>query len=235
MLALGWAVQLHAQDDSPQLRRIIDAYQRTYSGANAGDRLSSVIIKGTQTQGEVEYDFVLRKKEPNSIRFRLSNDSASVICGYNGAMAWKRIERNGKVQIDELSDGELRNLQREANFQGPLLGYSQGRDGHQIQLMGTSVVSGRTAYKIQVKEPGSLVAVYYLGTDDHYLLRRELLDEGGTVALTSDYRDYRVVNGFPFSFNVVNTLGDEQLSVTAIDSVSVNPGQLNFYFEKPTY
>lgn len=226
--------QLAAQSDSTQLHRVVDAYQRTYSGDWAGNSLSSVIIKGTQTHGDVSYDFLLRKKEPNSIRFRLSNADASIICGYNGRDAWKRTERDGQVEILDLKDTQLANLRREADFYGPLIRYNRNNDVT-LTLLGTVVVNAQTAYKIRASEQGNVDAIYYIGTAGYYLLRRELLDDTGAVSLQTDYKNYRMVGGFPFAFEIVNIIGTQQRSVTMVDSVQVNPGQLSFYFQKPTY
>ena len=227
-------IPARAQSGAGQLRWILDSFQRTFAGENAGDRLSSVIIRGTQRQGGIEYDFVLRKKEPDSIRFRLGNGSASIAYGFNGVLAWERIERDGTVEINELTGDRRTILLNEADFYGPLLSFDR-RQNAVLELLGTKVVNAQTAFKIRVERSGKLDAFYYIGAGSYYLLRRELLDVEGEVVLRTDYSDHRLVEGFPFAFTITNIVGDQQESVTEVETVIVNPGQLNFYFDKPTY
>ena len=233
-VALFWVIQLQAQNETDKLHRILDSYQRSFSGGKPGDRLSSVLIKGTQTQGDVTYDFLLRKKEPDSLRFRLSNEGASVVCGFNGTIGWQRVERDGKVEILDLPSAELRKLEREADFSGPLIRSLSDQDVA-IELLDAVVVNATTAYKLRVEEPGAPTMHYYLATSNYTLMRREVLNASGSVVLTTDYRNYKVVGGFPFAFEVINIIGEMERSVTSIESIEVNPGQLSFYFEKPTY
>ena len=137
------ALKAFASEEVEQLRRVMEAYQECYGSEYAANRLNSVTLRGTQLQGGVEYDFLLRKKQPESMRLRLSHGTASVICGYNGEDGWRRIECGGKVTIQSLSGVDLEVLRREADFNGLLLRAYQ--DEGFLQLLGTKLVNGRTA------------------------------------------------------------------------------------------
>ena len=64
---------LSAEHDAAQIRRILNGYRKLYDGYRASEVLRSVVIRGEQTQGEQQFDFLLRKKQPDSMRYSLSN------------------------------------------------------------------------------------------------------------------------------------------------------------------
>ena len=67
LLALS-GLTLSAQDNAGKMRRVLDGYRKAYGGYRASDALSSVTVRGEQVQAERSYKFLLRKKQPNSIR-----------------------------------------------------------------------------------------------------------------------------------------------------------------------
>jgi hypothetical protein len=59
------------------------------------------------------------------------------------------------------------------------------------------------------------------------------IDSDGSDGLETSYRDYREVDGYQFAYEIENRIGDQLLSLVEIDTIKVNPGLLNFYFERP--
>ncbi|ADE54107.1 hypothetical protein Caka_1086 [Coraliomargarita akajimensis DSM 45221] len=222
------------QSDAIEMRRVIDAYKRVYSGPRAGSALASFIIKGTQQQGDVRYSFTMRKKSPDSIRFSLNSGDATVTCGYNGSVGWKRMERGGEVLIEVLEGADLNALRSEAEFRGPLYRYFGDR-GLYRELLGQVSQNERTAYRILVKGTEVQDAIYFIDVESYFLLRRDLLNSEGEVVQETHYRKHRLVEGFPFAFEIENRAAGEQLSLSEVDSVEINLGMLDFYFEKPSY
>ena len=236
ILLLGFGVlPLSAQESSAgKMRRVLDGYRKAYGGYRASEILKSVTIRGEQVQGEQTYEFLLRKKQPDAIRYSLRNRSNSVVCGYDGEVGWQRVETGGVVTITELEGAALNSLVREADFDGPLLRYFS-RSGIHIRLLDTAVVEGRPTHKLEVSEVGASDAHYYISMDAYHIVRKDILNDEGEVALETIYRDYREAGGFPFPFEIESKRDGKRVSLTRVKEVEVNPGQLSFYFRKPSY
>ncbi len=225
---------LSAQENAGKLRRVLDGYRKAYGGYRASEVLRSVTIRGDQLQGQQRYEFLLRKKQPKSIRYSLSNGANSVVCGYDGKIGWQRVETGDVVTITELEGSALQALLREADFEGPLLRYFS-RSDISIRLLDTAILNGRPTHQLEVVELGAPTAYYYLNFDAYQIVRKDLLNKEGEIVLETHYRDYRQVDGFPFPFEIESKRGGKQVSLTKVEEVEVNPGQLSFYFQKPTY
>ncbi len=233
ILALGLGT-LCAEENAGKLHRVLDGYRKAYGGFRASEILKSVTLRGEQLQGDQNYEFLLRKKRPNSIRYSLSNRSNSVVCGYDGEVGWQRVDTGGVVTISDLEGIALESLIREAEFDAPLLRYFS-RSGIRIRLLDTAVLEGRPTYQLEVVERGAPTAHYYLSMDAYQIVKKDLLNEEGEVVLETNYRNYREVDGIPFPFEIETKRNGKRISLTKVEQVEVNPGQFSFYFRKPTY
>ena len=83
--------------DALAVQRILERYTETLGGSRAVEALSSLSIEGTQTQNGKSYHFLMRKKRPNSIRYRLNAGDTSIICGFNGRLGWQRTKVGAEV------------------------------------------------------------------------------------------------------------------------------------------
>jgi hypothetical protein len=176
----------------------------------------------------------MHKKRPDSIRYRLSDGGASVVCSYNGRVGWQRIsDAERKVTIQTLSNSELSSMRDEASFDSPLFRHLE-KPMNQFTISGNEKIGEALAYVLELREHGKLTARYYLDSRSGLLLKRESLAEDGAVLLETSYRDYRPVDGYSFAFEVENRVGDQQISLINVHSILLNPGLLNFYFEMPT-
>lgn len=222
-------------DDDATLRRVIDGYRRLYGGTETGDEaLSSIIIRGVQTQGDKTLDFLLRKKAPHSIRFRLGDERSNVICGYDGRKGWMRVQNGNDVEIKDLQASEIEALARESDFQGVLFRFIENIRA-KFRLGDSVLVEGLPAYEIYVDEFGRDPVRFYLGINTNHLLKRDLLDAKGAVVMETIYRDFQMVEDFPFAFEIEDRVNGETVSLTKIKTIELNRGLLSFYFKKPTY
>ena len=218
--------------DALAVRRILERYTDTLGGSRAVEALSSLSIEGSQSQNGKSYEFLMRKKRPNSIRYRLNAGATSIVCGYNGRVGWQRTKVGGEVTVEDLSAGQLEVLRDEADFDSPLYRHLE-KSWNAITLLEKKLVDGDYVNVLEVKKFGKPLAHYHLNARSGLILKRVRLNADGTPGLETHYRDYREVDGYQFAFEIENRMGDQQLSLIQVHKIEVNPGLLSFYFEKP--
>ncbi len=219
--------------DALAVQRILERYTETFGGSRAVAALSSLSVEGSQVQAGVSYQFFMRKKRPNSIRYRLSAGATSISCGYNGQKGWQRTKVGSEVTVTDLSATQLSVLREEADFDSPLFRHLE-KSWNQITLVGTQQLGDTYVNVLEVKKFSEPFARYYLNSRSGLMLKRVLLNQDGTSGLETLYRDYREVDGYQFAYEVENRLGDQQVSLVNIETIEINPGLLSFYFKKPS-
>ncbi|MGJ8639667.1 MAG: hypothetical protein ACSHYA_09765 [Opitutaceae bacterium] len=221
-----------AQTDSFVMQRALQGYTEAYGGGRDVDALSSISVEGTQEQDGKVYDFLLRKKRPNMIRYRLSHGENSVISAYDGRSAWMQTEQAGEIAVRKLTRVELSALKVEAAFETPLFKHLEDRS-HRVEMSGREIVDGRETYVFVTQAQGGLRCRYFLDARRPHILKKERLGPKDVVELTVLYRDYKEVDGYPFAFEVETQVDGQVVSLVKVSSISANPGLLSFYFRMP--
>lgn len=236
-LIIAWIVCLfpvfgYAQSDAYALHRILQRYTESYGGFRDANALSSLSVEGTIEQNGQTYEFLMRKKRPDSIRYRLTNGMNSVVAGYNGSSGWLRTEAEGKVSIQDLDREAVAALREQAKFESPLFRHLE-KSENEVTLVERTTEGDESVYVIEVRELGSRISRYYLEAKTAHLLRYDELDAAGEITFQTLYRDYKEVEGFPFAHEIENRVAGQTVSLAKVNTVEINPGLLSFYFEKP--
>ena len=234
LVCLLYLLPIHgfAQDDAVTLESILQRFTEAYGGFRDADSLLSLSVEGTILQNGREFDFLMRKKRPHSMRYRLSNESNSVIAGYDGSQGWIRKKIKGEVSIDLLDEESEPSMRKQARFESPLFHHLQKRE-NQIELVERITLDERSILVLEVIECGSELSRYYLDLETAHIVRVDHLDAEGELRIQTHYRDYREVEGFPFAFEIETRVSSETRSLAKVNSIDVNPGILSLYFAKP--
>lgn len=233
-LLTGFAFAATAQElgEGLVLRQVLQRYTETYGGVRDANRLASVSIEGVQIQRGVEYSFHIRKKRPSSLRYQLERGGTRLTSVYNGRRGWLLTEKAGSVSTEELSGAKLEALKREARFESPLYRHSE-KPEVEISLQGREQIGGMDTYVVRVEEAESPPVHYFLHAENSHVLRIDRFNKEGELVFRTLYRDYKLVEGYPFAYEVENRVNGDTVAITRIKSVLVNPGLLSFYFENP--
>ena len=221
-----------AQEDAFTLESVLQRFTKAYGGFRDADALSSLSVEGTILQNGQTFDFLMRKKRPHSMRYRLSNESNSIITGYDGSQGWIRTKNNQEVSIDLLDHEALRKIRDQSRFDSPLFYHLQKRE-YQIELIERTSLDERSVLVLEVIEYDSEASRYYLDLETAHIVRVDHLGADGEFSIQTLYRDYREVEGFPFAFEIETRVNGETKSLAKVNSIDVNPGILSFYFAKP--
>lgn len=231
LFALSAALCL-GQSERYELWVALERFSQTYGGGLDEAGLKSVLIEGQITQGTEQYDFILRKRSPNSIRYTQSRAGRSITFGYNGAIGWQLTSREEDYQVRILDKSEIAIFREEADFEGPLLRNFESYS-NRIRLVRSDRINNEAVRVIEIDRINQQKVRYYLSELRDFILMREQFNSKGECILTTYYRDYRLINNLPFAFEVENFVGEDKISSAKISRVVVNPGVLSFYFEIP--
>ena len=220
------------QEDAFTLESVLQRFTKAYGGFRDADALSSLSVEGIILQNGQTFDFLMRKKRPHSMRYRLSNESSSIITGYDGSQGWIRTKNNQEVSIDLIDQEALRKIRYQSRFDSPLFYHLQKRE-YQIELIERISLDERSVLVLEVIEYDSEASRYYLDLETAHIVRVDHLDAEGGISIQTLYRDYREVEGFPFAFEIETRVGGETRSLAKVKNIDVNPGILSFYFTKP--
>ncbi len=225
---------LIGQDDRGEgvLQRILAQYTETYGGLRDATVLNSVSIEGRLVQDGKEHRFIMQRKRPNLLRYRLFSDAHSVTAGYDGEMGWLRTQTGESVSIERLSGVALVRLRAQAHFESPLFQH-QRKNEYTFKLRASRYLGDRSAEVIEVIDPDGLVSHYFLDSRTTYLLRIDRFDATASLVGQTLYSDYRLMEGYPFAHQVEERAGEKTLSVATVESISVNSGLLSFLFKEP--
>ena len=234
LVCLLYLLPIHgfAQEDAFTLESVLQRFTKAYGGFRDADALSSLSVEGTILQNGQTFDFLMRKKRPHFMRYRLSNESNSIITGYDGSQGWIRTKNNQEVSIDLLDQEARRKIRYQSRFDSPLFYHLQNRE-YQIELIERTSLGGRSVLVLEVIEYESEASRYYLDLETAHIVRVDYLGADGELSIQTLYRDYREVEGFPFAFEIETRVNGKTKSLAKVNSIDVNPGIFSVYFAKP--
>lgn len=168
-------------------------------------RLESV--KTLRTSGKLSIQsfdvrFVEVAKRSDKVREEMTVQGLSQVRAYDGKTAWQVNPFEGRRDPEMLSADDSKDLQIDADIDGPLVNYKE--KGYGAELVGHDSVEGTDCYKIKLTLKNGDIRYYYLDTDTFMELKLETQTSirGSIQENETYYGDYEEVNGiyYPFAF-----------------------------------
>ena len=142
----------------------------------------------------------------------------------NNTHALRLLVKGDSISLSQMGqnpplDEEMRKDIKEEVSPFPELNFS--REGYKTELTSIKNINGKDVYELKVTDPGGKTSFYYydLGTG----LRTRLVKNSSQGQTTTDYSDYRTVDGIQFPWHVDDNQGEIDLDMT-MQSVKVNSG-----------
>lgn len=226
LVPLGVAVA-HVPTPAQELTRdqVLERYYEAVGGLEAWDAVESLKATGTITLGQgMQAPFTVLSKRPKKVRIEFEVQGMEGVQAYDGETAWMFMPFGGQTEPQKMSGSQATNLQEEADFDGPLMGWEE--EGHEVTLMGKDTVDGTAAYRLDVKRANGRVQRYYL--DAEYFLpikitgTREI--QGAEVEYETDLGDYKQVGALMMAHSIESSPagGSGGGQSVRIDSVELN-------------
>ena len=197
VLTLATPLRAQSIDD------IIARYQQRIGGAQKIAAIQSVRRTGKfMGGGGFEANVKNENKRPNKVREEFAFGGMVGVNAYDGATGWKIEPWQGKKDAESLSEGELKGIVEDAQFDDPLFDKS-----NRIELVGTDQIEGTDVYKVKATlASNGDVRTYYLDQDSYVPIKYEVKRtvRGTESEFEVELGDYKEVSGvfFPFSFAI---------------------------------
>ena len=194
------------------------------------ERLAGNISFGTNPPGP----FVVEFKRPHKMRMAIATPDGTLIRVYDGQSGWLKLP--GGEEARAMSPGEVTNISRGADFDGPFLGAAA--KGNKIELAGRLAVEGKDTFKLKVTMNDGTVDYYYIDARTYLpvMWEGERTANGSSVVYVSWFREYKKVDGITFPWVIESATkggkpGDGQRITT--DKIELNVPEDDGRFVKP--
>jgi outer membrane lipoprotein-sorting protein len=185
-------------------------------------------------QGEAS--FVVELKRPLKMHMELTAEDKVLLRVYDGkSQGWQNNPFTGKTTPEPMSEGQVRDVSEDADFDGPLVDYQS--KGNQVELEGKDKLDGRDVWRLKLTTKDGDVRHYLFDAQSFLLLKwegkRKFNDDEYMVE--SFFKDYRDVGGVKFAFEI-DSSGSSPRDVshkTIIDKIELNPVLEDSRFAKP--
>lgn len=195
------------------------------------ERVTGRIISGRGEGRKV----VVELKRPGKMRMELTQNGKTITRVYDGQYeGWTVDPTAGKSEPVRMTVNEIKNIQKEADFDGPLLDYKPKQT--EVELLGKEKVDGKIAYKLRVAVKDEDVRYYYFDAASYLLVKwyGTRISDGKQVVVESFFRDYRDVQGLKIAFEIISrTPGASPKQKMIIEKVELNPPLDDSRFTKP--
>jgi outer membrane lipoprotein-sorting protein len=169
-LALAALVAVPASAQT--LDEILANNAKAKGGLDKIKAVQTIRMTGTMTIGPgMEAPFVMEQKRPNSLRMEFTLQGMTGIQAYDGKTGWQLMPFSGRKDAEPLPEDALKQLQEQADFDGPLVDYKT--KGNTVELVGKEKLEGSDVFKLKVTLKTGDVRYVYLDADQFLEIRTE--------------------------------------------------------------
>ena len=196
--------------------------------------VNSERISGRIAFGEISGPFVVELKRPLKMHMQLTVQNMTMMRVYDGKSGWANNPFNGKMNPDDMTAEDLKNINEEADFDGPLVDHKQ--KGNSLELVGKDKFKDKDVWRLKLTTKNGDVRYYLYDTDSFLLVKWEgkRRYEGKELPIETYFSDYRDVNGLKFPFELDS--GSSETDITqkiTIENIELNPEINEAEFAKP--
>src|SRR5215475_11791564 len=215
---------------------IVAKYIKTIGGKEKLEAIKTLRRSGKFTGGGgFEAVVVQENKRPQLARQEFSIQGMTGVTAYDGKTGWKIEPWQGKKDAEALGEEELKGIQEDADFDGPLVNYQQ--KGNKVEFVGAEPVEGTDALKLKVTLKNGDVRYYFMDTDYYVPIKIESkrMVRGAEREFERSLGDYKEVAGvyLPHSIEEGVKGSPNKLQIT-IEKIEANVALDDSQFKQPT-
>jgi hypothetical protein len=172
---------------------------------------------------------------PNLVRETFSLQGMTGVQAYDGTVGWQIQPFGGHKDPELMGDDDVRDLLRDADFDGPLVDYRE--KGNTVEYLGHDVVDGDDALRLKVTLKNGDILYYYLDPDTYLEIRKEIQEfiRGSIREKVVDLGSYKPVAGVMYPFSIASGPKNRPnaAQTTTIEKIDVNVPLAKSEFELP--
>ena len=215
---------------------IIAKYVKTIGGAEKIEAIKTLRRTGKFTGGGgFEAVVIQENKRPQMARQEFSIQGMTGVTAYDGKTGWKIEPWGGKKDPEALGEEEMKGIQEDADFDGPLINYQQ--KGNKVEFVGVEPVEGTDAFKLKVTLKNGDVRYYFMDTDYYVPIKIESKRtvRGAEREFETSLGDYKEVAGVYLPHSIESGLkGIPNKSQITFEKIEANVALDDSRFKQPT-
>ena len=197
--------------------------------------IDSERISGRIAFGEISGPFLVELKRPLKMHMQLTVQNMTMVRIYDGKSGWANNPFNGQANPDPMSEQDLKNINEEADFDGPLVDHEE--KGNKVELVGKEKFKDKDVWRLKLTTKNNDVRYYLYDAESFFLLKWEGQRRyaGKELPVQTFFSDYRDVSGlrFPFELDSGSSAMDITQKIT-IEKIELNPDINDAEFAKPS-
>src|SRR5262245_46021516 len=215
---------------------IIAKYVKTIGGVEKIEAIKTLRRTGKITGGGgYEAVVIHENKRPQMARQEISIQGMTGVAAYDGKTGWKIEPWGGKKDAEALGEEELKQIQVNADFEGPLVNYQQ--KGNKVEFVGAEPVEGTDAFKLKVTLKNGDVRYFFMDTDYYVPIKVEykMVVRGAEREFETSLGDYKEVAGVYLPHSIESGLkGSPNKSQTTFEKIEANVALDDSRFKQPS-
>lgn len=223
---------------SLQAQSVDDIIAKDVQARGGMDKLKSVQslkMTGKMTVGPgMEAPIVLRAKRPENLRMDFTFQGMTASQAFDGKSGWQIMPFGGKKDPEALPPDELKDMEEQADFDGPLVDYA--KKGNKVELVGKEKIEGTDAYNIKVTLKNGDVRNIYIDADSYLPVKEKAKRtiRGAEQEVETSLGDYKDVRGLMFPMSMESSIkGTPQTQKITVETVDLNVPVEESIFKMP--
>ena len=213
------------------LDEVLEQYYEV-TGAEKVSQFQAVTAKGKIMQMGMEMEFTNTIKRPGKLYLEVPIQGQLMKQGYNGEVGWLVAPWSGSLDPVELSDVQLKSMERQADIDGMLYDYKE--KGYTTTLEGEEEMEGSPVFVIkQLKDEDEFI--HYMDAENYVLLKTKakLNVEGSIIEIETLFGNYKPVDGIVMPFSIESKVNGQTQSQIMMEEYVFNEEVDDAIFEKP--
>ena len=162
--------------------------------------VQSIAITGTMDNGGLQLTVVHMWKRPNQLRTEISLPGFMAVQAYDGQTGWVLNPMYGDRDPKPLTGEFLKEIQKEADIDGPLVDYKQ--KGHKVELIGKEKVDATDTYHLRIALNDGSACDVYLNASSFLEIKEISKSVNPERTLETILGDYKQVQGMVLPFSI---------------------------------
>ncbi|HVT61197.1 MAG TPA: hypothetical protein VHR45_22735 [Thermoanaerobaculia bacterium] len=235
-LLAGLAALAALAQTAPTVDELIEKNIQAKGGREKLNSVQSIRFTGKMVMGQgMEAPVTMEMLPPaKKVRLDFTLQGMTGTQAYDGKAGWQIMPFLGKIDPEPMAGDELKDIQEQADFQGPLFDYKA--KGNTVEYLGKGDLEGTPVQKLKLTQKNGDVTTIYLDGETYLELK-----QGSTRMMRGENRDfettlgdYKKVEGLTLPFTIESKVkGSPAGQTITIQKVEVNTSVPASRFDMP--